>query len=283
MLVIRLPTAFTDATLPTLAADDVLVGDNDGVRFLFDFARSDCWAGTPTDAAVIHDLSGSGDAEWERSVDSIATITGNGLDLTANIAFRTACIHAPTSLASALYGGGASLQHWLACIYVKLPTAGNWWTQASIAPMLKFAADNYTNGPEHFLIAVHNTPSLQLRRGLTTGTVEQTILSGANLTVHQGLFTQIAAYRTAAGTVLRCKSSGGTTSVTTAAAAVNNQNFGTLRCQIGSGTGASWFLYGAGAPRIYRGWIEDLALSGRTPATVADADYTRTIARGVFT
>jgi hypothetical protein len=282
MLVIRLPTAFTDTSLPELAADDVLVGDNDGVRFLFDLARTDCWSGAPVDAGVINDLSGSGNAAWNREVGSAASIAGNGLDLTANTVNMTSCLYLPASLSASLYGGGASSQFWLACLYVKLPTAPNWWSAGGVGALLKFAADNYTVGPEHFMVAVSNAPSIQLRRGLSTGTVEQILLTGANVTVHQGLFTQIIAYRTAAGLFIRCKSSGGTTSGSVVPAANNSQNFSALRCQVGSGTG-TWNLYGTGAPRIYRGWIEDLAVSARDPVVVADADYTRTVARGVFT
>jgi len=185
-------------------------------------------------------------------------------------------------VSASMYGAGTSLQHWMTCIYVKLPTLANWWTPATMGPLMKFAADQYTVGPEHFLIGVHNAPSLQLRRGTATGTIETISMSAGNLTPHYGLLTQIGAYRTVAGTVLRLRSSGGTTSAALGATAANSQNFGATRCQIGSGTG-TWPLYGPGAPTIYRGWIEDLAVSGRTPITVLNADYTRTIARSVFT
>lgn len=282
MLAIRLNTAFSDTSLPELAADDVLVGSNNGVKFLFDFARSDCWTGTPTDAATITDIASVGNAEWEIESGATQSITGNGLDLTSNGSSYTSCIYLPASLSSSLYGGGTSDQYWMVCLYVKLPTSGNWWSSATIGSLMKFAATDYTAGAEHFMLNVSNAPALQLRRGISSGTIETISMTGANLTPHQGQVTQILAYRTSGGTFLRLKSSGGTTSGTLAAAANNNQNFSALRGQIGSGLG-TWTLYGAGAPRIYRGWIEDLDVSGRTATTVADADYTRTIARAVFT
>lgn len=283
MLIVRLPTAFTDTSLPELVADQVLEGANSGVYFLFDLDRDDSWGGaTPTDGAVVGDLSDNADGEWQVEAGAGIAITGNGMDLTTNTVNKDACILLPASVSAALYGGGTSLQYWMACLYVKFPTVGDWWSSATIGPLLQFASGNYTTGPEYFLINLKNDPAIQLRRATTSGSVEQITALGANLSVHYGLLTQILAYRTASGTFLRLKSSGGTTSVSASPAAATTQDFSALRCQIGSGIG-DWTLYGVGAPRIYRGWIEDLEVSGRTATTVADADYTRTIARAVFT
>ena len=41
-------------------------------------------------------------------------------------------------------------------------------------------------------------------------------------------------------------------------------------------------ITGAVKWRYYRSFIENLTTSGRDPATVLDADYARTVARGVF-
>lgn len=283
MLIVRLPTAFTDPTLPELVADEVLEGANGGVYFLFDIARTDSWDGsTPTNGDVIGDLSDTGDGDWNVESGATVSIAGNGIDLTSNASDKTCCIQVPAAVSSALYGGGTSDQYWMACLYAKLPTVGDWWTSGTIGPLLKFAADNYTVGGEYFMINLKNDPAIQVRRATTVGNAEQLSATGSNLSVHYGLVTQILAYRNASGTFLRLKSSGGTTSVSLSPAAATTQDFSALRCQIGSGTGVAWMLYGAGAPRIYRGWIEDLEVSGRTATTVADADYTRTIARAVF-
>lgn len=283
-VILTLGQAVTDPTgLIQLNRDQLLDDDNDGVLFLFDLAREYTWDGsTPTDGETVGDISESGDGNWAVESGAIITIAGNGMDLVSNEVGKTACIQAPATVSSALYGGGNSDQFWMACMYVKLPSSGNWWSSGTIGPLLKFASDNYTNGAEHFMVGLANIPGVQIRRGLSSGAVEILTLSGgATITPHQGQVTQVLAYRTASGTFLRLRSSGGTTSTSAAAAADNNQNFSALRAQFGSGGGA-WTLYGAGAPRIYRGWIEDLAVSGRNPLTVADADYTRTIARGVF-
>jgi len=282
MLIVRLPTAFTDTALPELVADQVLEGANSGVYFLFDLDRDDSWAGaTPTDGAVVGDLSDNADGEWQVEAGAGIAISGNGMDLTTNTINKDACILLPASVSAALYGGGTSLQYWMACLYVKLPTVGDWWSSGSLGPIIAFSSSNYTVSAEYFLVALKNDPAIQVRRATTAGAAETVSATGSNLSVHYGLVTQILAYRTASGTFLRLKSSGGTTSVSIAAAAATTQNFSALRCQIGSGIG-DWTLYGVGAPRIYRGWIEDLEVSGRTATTVADADYTRTIARAVF-
>lgn len=282
-IILTLPGSVTDPTgLSSLARDALLEDANDGVLFLFDLARQFCWpGGDPVHLAEVGDLSENGNGEWSIESGADAAIIGNGLDLADNTVGMTACILAPASVSASLYGAGASAQHWLACLYAKLPTVGNWWSDVALGPLLKFADDNYTVGAEHFLLAVANTPSFQLRRSTGSGTVETVAIAAGNLTPHYGLITQILAYRNASGTFLRLKSSGGTTSASIAAAASNPQNFSALRPQFGSGLGA-WTLYGVRAPRLYRGWIEDLATSGRDPTTVADEDYSRTIARGVF-
>lgn len=283
-VILTLGQAVTDPTgLIKLNRDQLLDGDNDGVLFLCDLAREYTWDGsTPTNGAEVGDISETGDGQWSIESGAVISIAGNGMDLTSNEAGRTACIQAPATVSAALYDSGSSLQHWMVGMYVKLPASGSWWSSGTVGPLVKFAADNYTNGAEHFMVALSNIPGMQIRRGLSTGAVEITTLSGgATITPHQGIITQVIAYRTASGTFIRLRSSGGTTGTSTAAAAANNQNFSALQAQFGSGGGA-WTLHGAGAPRIYRVWIEDLAVSGRNPLTVADEDYTRTIARNVF-
>ena len=103
------------------------------------------------------------------------------------------------------------------------------------------------------------------------------------MTPHYGLLAQIAYWRTATATVLQVRTSAGTVSATAAQGALNAAD-----C---SATTPRWGIPGSFVDfsqasqrtarnfRLYRGGIENLALSGRDPAVVTNAGWLATQAR----
>lgn len=81
-------------------------------------------------------------------------------------------------------------------------------------------------------------------------------------------------WRTASETGIRIKSSGGTSLVTAASGSANSANFSSNIPRFGPATNP----FGSTMTRqyrIYSGGIENLAISGRSPVTVLDADWVR--------
>lgn len=291
---------------------DALLKDvpNDGVRFLFDAAFPWCYpggdpvgrpaAGNPADGAVIRDMTEHANGSFDQRVSSggaLASYAGGGFDFTGSerpidgggTTVSAKGVIMPASVLADIFTAysGAS-QRYLISMYVKLATKANMDnTQAGIVTIA--SDDAYNTSPSlvnlGFRLGATEVGKLQARRQTSAGGVETSMIVQAH-DDDFGTVCQLAVWRNAAGQglLLRSLTSGQPAKTATAAAGTNNtQDFSAKNFAMGR-TGA--FSSNAGNMftgfRLYRGFIENLARSGRDPLTVLNADYERVKARGAF-
>lgn len=279
-ITIKVPGSITDDSAPTLARDQLTVDDGGGVAFLFDLATTYSWpGGNPTNAAQIKDLS-SHSRHGSAIVGASAGITysGGGFDFSGT-SDLLGSVEAPASVSAALRAGS---EYWLIAFYIRLPSNGDWDSGGAIRPWFQAAAATYLSQPEICVIgAASSGQAISFRRATGAGTVsEYAVLTPAS--GDKGALVQLAAWRNASGLGARLKSANGTVSGSAAAGSANSQDFSAATPKWGM-PGTFWGTSNnCRKIRIFRGWMENLGTSGRNPTTVLDADYTRTIARGVF-
>ncbi|MCA0204284.1 MAG: hypothetical protein LCH92_08080 [Proteobacteria bacterium] len=273
-VVIKSLSTSTAPDLVTLRRDPILTGDNGGVTFMFDLAFRYCWAGgNPIGADVVKDAADVGDGAFVETGDG-TIFAGGGFDFAAPITNR-AYVEGPAGCLASIHGGP---QYFMVVGWYKMPTSEAWYaTGGSIAPMFQCAATSYSAGPELVTWSQSSIPRIDYRRQ-TNGSTFQ----GGNTDPNANIFgqvTQIAYWRNAGGVGMRMRSALGTVLLATVVGDDNVGDFSAMKPKWGVPPG-----FGA-APntRLYRGWIEDLAVSERAPLTVLDDDFTRVIARGAFT
>lgn len=278
MIVIRIPTTITDTSAPQLVRDELLVGDSGGVQFLFDLANQYVWpGGNPTNGATVRDLSSHARDGSVAIGGGAVTLAGGGFDFSGVTSFDD-FIAGPAAAAANLYDG---TQHWLVAFYIKLPSTGDWVASGSVQPW--FQLGRYASQPDLVMIGPESAgQAVSVRRQTASGTAA-TIASIAPNASDHGTVVQLAAWRTASGCAARYKGAAATTKATAAVGSNNTQDW--------SARAPTWGIastFWGGTPgtcrkvRIYRGWIENLATSGRDPETILDADWTRTVARAVY-
>jgi hypothetical protein len=175
-------------------------------------------------------------------------------------------------------------EYWLVCVYMKLPTNADWLANGGLQSFCQWGGTAFPTGNQFIIIAFSTSGrAIDFRRQTAVSASENLQLTPA--VADQGTLVQLACWRNASGFGARIK--GVTSTVAPAPVAspsINSADFSGIEPRFGV-IANSW----GATPnttrkfRIYRTWIENLRISGRTPATVLDADYSRTIARGVFT
>lgn len=292
MLKIQLAQNFTDTTLPLLKRDKLLLNDNGGVKFLADLSNTFSWpGGAPVNGSAVKNINEAIGADASMLIQSGDSISyaGGGFDLSA-LAKVGNELDIPAAVAADIWA--AANQYFMVCIYMKLPALADWNSGANLAPFLQWAASSYQVGPEIVTMAFQSASSvISLRRQNGAGTAD--VLSLVPAAGDYGSVAQIAFWRNASGQGARLKTANGTVSASAAVGVNNTQNFAALPGKLG--VPVSGFNGAAGAnisaitghantfkARIYRAFVENLVASGRTPTTVLDDDWTRTIARGVF-
>ncbi|MDQ1081458.1 hypothetical protein [Pseudoroseomonas cervicalis] len=174
-------------------------------------------------------------------------------------------------------------QYYMVMMYVRLPPLAQWPTSGTLLPFLSWG--KYNVAPDLVSIGM-----LQGAGGLLTLRRQTAInvQSGLNLQPvagDYGAVVQIAFWRNAAGVGARLRSANGTVLASGAVGANNAADFSALAGRFGIDPGDWWtgsLPQNHGNWRAYRLMVEDLAVSRRDPGTVLDSDYTRTMARGVF-
>jgi hypothetical protein len=206
------------------------------------------------------------------------THAGGGFDFSGAVD-QLGSVQAPASVAAALRTGS---EYWMVAWYMKLPTNGDWDSGGAFRPWFQSAAAAYSSQAEFCAIGASSTgQQISFRRGTGSGTVSEfALLTPAS--ADKGAVVQLAAWRNAAGCGARLKSANGTVSASAAVGSPNAQDWSASTPKWGM-PGTFWQVgNNCRKVRIYRGWCENLGVSGRNPTTVLDADYTRTIARAVF-
>lgn len=289
MLVLKTDRATTDTSLPILRRDTLLEGDNGGVLWLFDLKSlySFPTQGVPANGAAVINLdeTGNNGTVVRQSGDPLA-YSGNGLDFTGVTKVGN-YVNGPANPLASIWA--ATNQYWIMCAYLKLPTQANWNTDGALHNMFQTApiGTSYTTQPELAMIAQQSPANLSFRRQTAAGTVTSIALTVP--TADMGQLAQVAFWRDASGIFGRVKSAANSTLTSGAVGANNTQNFAANTPKIGpsalnQGVGAvmNAAQQNAAKWRVYRAFIENLEISGRSATSVLDADWTRTVARGVF-
>lgn len=286
MLTIRTNVAFTDPSLPVLTRDRLLLDDNGGVRHLFDLAYPFSWpGGVPVNGAVIRDVAENADGAFTLTGTGTVAAAGGGFDFT-NVTTPVAEITIPAAVSTDIWGDGVVNQYFLQCLYMRLPTLAG-WSVSGVPAMTSFTSAATGFQAENEMFGFHQatsggTPRVRGLRCLN-GTASLDEFNIEPTAGHYGSVVQLAFWRDASGQVMRLKSANGSI-LTGKAVNVNNAvSFAGKAGHIGIGA-ARWPPVTTGRGfRVYRGFVENLRTSGRNPAAVLDADWARTIARGVFT
>lgn len=290
MLVLKTNRACTDLTLPILKRDTLLETVNGGVPWLIDLASSFSYPSqlAPVNGAVVKNLDESGnDGSVVVQAGDAPSFAGSGIDFTG-ITKAGNHVTGPAAAAASIWG--SANQYFIVCAYMKLPTLANWNLNGNaVFDMLKFAATHYIAGPELVLIGQQGaSSSFTFRRQTAAGAADVlTVIPAAG---DYGSFAQVSFWRDAGGQHARLKTANGAVLANLTANANNTQNFSALTPQFGVPGGLAGGVGGVMAAsqqnaakfRIYRAFVENLVVSGRDATTVLDADYTRTVARGVF-
>ena len=196
MLLLRTNVANTNPGAIKLRRDQVLQGDNNGVRFLADFARPFSYvAGAPTDGKAITDIAEKSPAGAVKiKAGQTVTIAGNGLDFSA-LTDKSSYAEIPAEATAGLF----ATQYYMVVLYVKLPIQSDWNTNAALAPFFSGAtgSSGYATNPELVTIFQSNSPQLVARRQTALN-----VVSATQMTIpvaDYGQFAQIAYYRNAGG------------------------------------------------------------------------------------
>lgn len=291
MFILKTDRATTDTSLPILKRDTLLENDNGGVLWLADMASRYSY---PTLAAPVNgtavnnmDESVNDGSILIQSGDAIS-YAGGGLDFSAVTKAGNHLV-GPASAAASIWG--STNQYFLVCAYLKLPTQANWNAESTIFDMLTFcnSSQTYQSGAELVIFAQSSSQAISIRR--QTGAATADALTLVPAAADYGSVAQIAFWRNASGQRARLKTANGTVLSSAAVNANNTQDFSALTPKLGVPPGfkgvAGEILLASEVNaktglRVYRTFIENLEISGRDPATVLDADYARTVGRGVF-
>lgn len=280
----------TAVGLEKFRRDAALVGDNGGVKFLFDLPSTAGWPGqdAPVAADVIPNVATTtglmiiGDGAFDIAAGQAISFAGGGFDFSALTA-DPAVVKAPSGALQSIWD--AANDYFMVVGYFQLPTSGDWNTSVTLAPM--FCCTDGANGyatPEADLLTIAQASGgiLSFRRSTASG-----VATATTIAVAAGAFgnlAQISFYRDSSGAHGRLRTAT-TDQITTVDAGGNNSGDFSLKRARWGVPGSFNALPGVAAHlnaanhRLYRGWIEDLSISGRDPTTVLDADWARVQAR----
>jgi hypothetical protein len=277
---LNLQSTSTDIGLLTSVRDaylrDAVAGS---VPFLFDTAFPFSYpagsyltraaAAAPINNAVIGNIAELGDGKFVKDASTVA-YSGGGFDFSTAGTGLT-YIQGPSNT----FAGIQTQQYFMIVIYMMMPSLANINSQGTIQPFFTASSlGGYQVAPDIGLMCFNGTSAnaIGFRRETAVGSQAGV---AASCVGHNGQMTQVAVWRNATEMGIRFKSSAGGTTVATAATGSNNTAdfsalppmFGSVYQYNGNSLGRNY--------KIYRGAIENLALSGRIPATVLDADWAR--------
>lgn len=293
MYVIQSNISTNDATKPFLYRDELIKDDNNGVKLLFDFGFGWSYpAGNlprpliknPINGSLVRDMSNvkhDGVVDLPSGLGITMTHDGHSIIKNKGTQYNYSVVNAPNVLSS--FTGSTE---YIVCAYVKIASLADWNAVGTAIASFISAADygkNYLDGPE--LVLINTTP--KNADGVTGGigarfqtAIGSVVVLAVTLPAGLGLYNddlvQIAAWVSNGKCNLRIKSNQFEQTVS----AVYAGNSATVSANsIGFETGKGLFA-GASVPhKLYRGFVENLDISGRDPVEVIDADFVRSVAR----
>lgn len=297
MYILKSNISTNDETKQVLYRDELINNDNAGVKHLFDFGfgwsypagdlpRSETQ--DPSDGDTVRDVSkNENNGVFEIPSGVSMTHVGGGILLDGEYSL-TGNIFSMSAVDNCLSDFSESTSY-INCMYVKLPSSEDMPDYGSSIVPLFSAADqgtNYSSSGELCLMALasksedgsYSTITSRLQRSLGTVT-SLTVQIPSDSDAFDNEVVQIATYVKDGVANLSVKSeslellasssfTGNSEDITD-----NQLCYGTSRGRF-SGTGVAY--------KVYRGFFENLDVSGRDPETVLSDDYDRTISRGVF-
>lgn len=285
------PVASTASGLTKAWRDPIKVGDNNGIRCIYDLGFGWSYPGgnptsravtppTPIAAATVYDASLTGNNATigiNASDTGLVTYSGGGFDLTS-ITQRADCITIPSAVFTDIWTGiGGVSQSWLVCAYIKLPAAAslnsgtNYW--------LQWGQQN----------SIQTPLSMEFNSSAQIGAIRQATGAheGAFVTPNASDYTtvvQVAAWRYQGGKVnLSYQGTHGSATAVGTLTTEGDTSPTSMTGEFGATT-AGWGIANAARTgfRLYRLWIDNLARDTRTPSVILAQDYAATVARGVF-
>lgn len=301
MLVLKSTSNSSNTSLPVLRRDKVLSTPTptaDGVRFLFDTAYSYSFGGTPSNGAIVTNIQDTGSVlGGYLRVPSGNTLSmgGNGIDFDG-LTKKDCAVVGPSNALASIWA--AANQYFMVVSYVKLPTQANWMASSGILPFFAtgLGVEDYTDTADILTIGLTNASggTISARRQTVIGTID-TAATITPVAASYGQVAQVAFWRNATEQRMQLRTAAGGIQLSSSIAvgSNNSSNFSAMSPRWGMYVGgfqgaldadvsANAQIYPARNSRLYRGWVEDLSASGRNPQTVLDADWSRTVARGVF-
>ncbi|MGR1582427.1 hypothetical protein ACSSNL_13295 [Thalassobius sp. S69A] len=287
---ITVPGVSSAANLQKLTRDPVLKGAGNGALFGFDLSFD--WSydaeTAPANAKTVRSIASAWDAtdaeilaaagEVQIRAGQTLTNAGGGLDFSA-VTRDANVVRGPAGVLAPLQAA----QEFCVISWFKMPSQADWNSGSTIAPIFTTSdANGYPAGPDLLTICQEDDPLISARRQTNgAGTIEK--LEIADLTNFYGQVTQVMYARTASQSYFRLKSALGEVTVTGAAGALNTGDLTGLRPQWGVVEAFNNLLDGssfaehqdASNYRLYRGYIENLAVSGRAPIALADESWTK--------
>lgn len=282
MLTIVSDQASSNTDLPILGIDPLSDGvDPGGITFLFDMFKdfeASHAAAAYESADVITDLSETSDGLFDIATGPQTVTSGSdygGADFSA-VTANGNVVKSPTTALADIYSGD---QHFMIGMWVVLPASGDFNTSGSLAPFFCSSpnASGYTATADIVTIAQQNGGLVSARRqtdGATAVAVSVTLDSAA-----YGKLALIIFWRDADGVGLRIKTSASDQTSTGTVGSDNVTDFSAQSARWGVTKAFTGTVTSVANWTLCKGWVENLELSGRDPATVFDAEYERVTAR----
>lgn len=284
MLSITVPGVSADLSQPLRKRDPLCQRDNDGVRFLFDMAFRWCYAeGTASASKAVKDMAEREDTQLTVRAAQSVPLVSNGLDFSGTDLPGCYVAVKPSVMADLW-----TAQQFLVCMYLTLPSLADWAVATKALFQGSDSGQSFNGAPDIGFIGYGSgAASLSFRRQTAVGAT-QTLVLGAGAIEAYGKFAQVAMWRTGSAFACRVKTKDLTTGTSAAAGDLNTADFSAATGGFGMPIGF-WSYNGLSADelklnnfKLHRGFIENLARSGRDPVAVLDADWERQVARGVW-
>lgn len=290
------------ASRPRFALDPVLYGANGGALLLWDMGNSFCRPFIkPSEWQRVRDLSGytvPGQPIISGHEDGHARLATSGTNPVFNEDTNGVYFGGSKEgamLESSVHPGqhiiNSADQFFLFLFYITVPSLNDWPTGIATRPWLAFGegTNDFVNGAALLAIGPYlsggTTRQFRAHRAKGSAVNSADDLAITTDASDENRFAQLAFWRNANGQGFQLKT-GARISTGTGAVSTKNTVSGAnaLTCKIGvppalnvdgSDEGARKFTF-------HRLYVEDLAISGRDPQTVAGDDWQRQIDRGVF-
>ena len=270
--------------LPFLEKDGLLYGAKDANQ-LFDVARPDCF---PRQAAAANgesvlNLSRLGSAGRIAAGSNVVLgFNGRGIDLEGVTTVPAGVVLPGNPLASM-----NQAQNFLLCGYFKIPTIAQWITGKGASQAIVGDATvvgNANNQKQLLRIELvsdgtdDSRARIWFRRQTAIGQVFDDLTFDAADVPH-GEVAQLAMWRTADGVFAQIRSASKRAMRSRARGANNSVDLSDCQPIFGR-TGVTTVQ--TSHHRVYRGFFEDLAVSGRNPITVLDDDWARVTRQNLY-